>query len=273
MIVHNYKLMQFDHVWLSVVNNPYFQNVINFIKYKFDVKLLNNTIIVIGGDYSRVIPEYRNLYPEKTIVVYNWEQLCGGNQWLNVANLCETAKLADEIWDYDDLNSTYFNLFHQVDVAHVYPFEYYPGIETLNNKENPSIDVLFYGLLNERRARIISNIQLEMYNKFSMVVALGHSYDETLKYIENSKIVINLHAFEPYHRQEQERIGFLVSNKKCVISEPSQENYFNPAIIECPADKMTSVISNVLAGGAWKSIATSGYESFKNGKCSKRVNY
>ena len=273
MIVHNYKLIQFDHVWLSVVNNPYFQSVINFIKYKFDVKLLNNTIIVIGGDYSRVIPEYRNLYPEKTIVVYNWEQLCGGNQWLNVANLCESAKLADEIWDYNDLNSVYFKLFHQVDVTHIYPFEYYSGIEVLTNKENPEIDVLFYGLLNERRAKIISNIQLQMYNKFNMVIALGTTVEESYKYIENSKIVLNIHAFEPWHRQEQERIGFLLGNRKCILGELSQENYFNDAIVEVHADNLCNTITTLLRNDGWKHIADRGYDMFKNGKCQKITNY
>lgn len=273
METHNYKILDLNHISLAIITNPYFHNLQRFITHKFDREEFANCVLIIGENYTYIIPELRDKYSTKKLIVYNWEQLCGGNAWLNVSNLCESAKLADEVWDYNTLNATYFKLYHDVNVSNIYPFEYYPEIEVLSNKEEPEIDVLFYGLLNERRAKILSNIQIEMYNKFNMVIALGTTVEESYRYVENSKIVLNIHAFEPWHRQEQERIGFLLGNKKCVVSELSQENYFGDSIVEIPAENMCSAIIAMLSGDVWKHKAENGYNTFKANKCIKTVNF
>ena len=84
---------------------------------------------------------------------------------------------------------------------------------------------------------------------------------------------MNIHAIEPWHRQEQERIGFLLGNKKCVLGEISQENYFTDAIVEVHADNLCNTITTLLANEGWKHIANRGHELFKNGKCVKTVNF
>jgi hypothetical protein len=102
---------------------------------------------------------------------------------------------------------------------------------------------------------------------------MGETYDKTLRYIENSKIVLNLHAFEPWSRQEQERIGFLLANKKCVISEISQENYFGDAILESDVNTLTNRILFALSDDRWKRISINGYNMFKNNECQKLTNF
>ena len=262
-----------QYLTLCILENQFFEHTKEFVLYKFDTPEYADSLIIVGGNDFSCINYCRQEYRNKTIIAYNWEQLVDCNEWLNTSALISDMKHADVIWDYDYLNKTYMELFHNVKVEKIQPFEYYPAIEKLNNKENPSIDVLIYGTLNTRRAKILATIQLQLYDSVSIAIIAGMSREETYKYIENSKIVLNLHGFEPWSRQEQERIGFLLGNKKCVISELSQENYFNGAIIESRVDEMIHTIRYALSNDNWKRIGNKGYELFKNNKCSKVTNY
>lgn len=271
--MYKFALHKFEHIWLSVIDNEYMFNVINFVKYTFDKIEYTNSIIMIGINYSEVIPEYRELYPEKKLIIYNWEQLLGNNQWINVSDLCNSMSGVDEIWDYDNLNVKYLDIFHKIKVDRVYPFTYYPEIEMLTNNPEPEIDILFYGSFNGRRAKIMSDIWGSFYNKYKCIVMFGQRIEDNFKYIQNSKVVLNLHGIEPWNRQEQERIGFLVGNKKCVVSEWSQENYFSGAILEARPEHLTNVIQYALSNENWKKFGEKGYQTFKENNCTKIVNY
>ena len=258
---------------LCILKNQFFEHIKNFVLYKFDTEEYANSVIVVGGNDFSCIDSCRAVFNNKKIIAYNWEQLVDCNQWLNVSYLISAIKKADEIWDYDYLNELYLNKFYNIKVNKVVPFEYYPEMETLVNNPNPEIDLLIYGTLNERRARILASIQPHLYDKVSIVIVAGMSREATYKYIENSKVVLNLHGFEPWSRQEQERIGFLLGNKKCVISEISQENYFNGAILESRVDELLYTIKYTLENDRWRYIGLNGYDMFKNGKCQKITNY
>lgn len=273
MSLTNLNIEQCKHIILAVVSNPYFHNVINFIKYKFDKKEYSNSIILVSGNFQKSITELREKYPEKEIIAYTWEQLCGSNTWMDVDYMCKGIKMADKVWCHDHMNATYLRLYYGVENIEVYPFEYFSDIETLNNVDNPEIDVLFYGFFNERRANIVSYIQRQMYNEFNIVALIGSTVEQSYKFIENSKIVLNIHAFTPYARQEQERIGFLLGNKKCVVSEISQNNYFGDAIIETIPELFCQTISKLLKNDKWRDVAKNGYEMFKNGLCKKVKNF
>ena len=271
--MYKFALHKFDHIWLSVIDNEYMFNVINFVKYTFDKIEHVNSIIMIGINYNEIMPEYRKLYPEKKLIIYNWEQLVDGNHWINIPYLCESMKGADEIWDYNDLNVKYLELYHNIKVDKIYPFTYYPEIEKLTYKEEPTIDILFYGGFNQRRAKLIASLWEQFYNKYNVIVMFGQSITENFNYIENSKIILNLHGLEPWSRQEQERIGFLVGNKKCVISEWSQENYFGGAILEARPEHIASVIEYAMNNENWKKLGDKGYQTFKENNCIKIVNF
>jgi len=262
-----------NYLTLCILKNQFFDNIKNFMLSKFDIEEYKNSVIVVGGSDFSCIQYCREQHTNKKIIAYNWEQLVDCNQWINVSHVISEMKKADEIWDYDHLNKLYLSKFYNVSVSKVMPFEYYSNIEMLSNKKNPTIDVLVYGSLNERRARILANIQLQLYDSVSIVIVAGMSRESTYKYIENSKIVLNLHGFEPWSRQEQERIGFLLGNKKCVISEISQENYFTDAILESRLDDLIYNINYALHDDNWRQIGLNGYEKFKNGSCQKTTNY
>lgn len=273
MSLTNLNIEQCKHIILAVVSNPYFHNVINFIKYKFDKKEYSNSIILVSGNFQKSITELREKYPEKEIIAYTWEQLSDSNKWMNVDYMCKGIKMADRVWCHDHMNAAYLKLYYGIENVEVYPFEYFSHIETLNNVDNPEIDVLFYGYLNERRAVLISNIQMQMYNMFNIVAVMGTSIKQAHRFIENSKIILNIHAFTPYARQEQERIGFLLGNKKCVVSETSQVNYFSRAIVESTPGMFCQTIAELLENDKWRQVAQNGYILFKNGLCKKIKSY
>lgn len=268
-----HEIISGNYLTLCILKNQFFENIKNFVLAKFDTEEYKNSMIVVGGNDFSCIDYCRDHYTNKKIIAYNWEQLVDCNQWMNIPYLISEIKKADEIWDYDHLNKLYLSKFYNISVSKVIPFEYYSNIEILSNKKNPLIDVLFYGSLNERRSRILANIQLRLYDSASIVIVGGMSRKDTYKYIENSKVVLNLHAFEPWSRQEQERIGFLLGNKKCVLSEISQETYFGGAMLESRLDDLVYNIKYALKDDNWRHIGLHAYETFKNGLCQKSTNY
>lgn len=256
-------LHKFDHVWLSIVDNVYFRDIVNLIRYKYDTEEYGNAIILIGGNFiGEAIQEYRTAYPEKKLIAYNWEQLCDGNQWLNIPAYCQDILKADEIWDYDQLNSDFLKMVTGKTAASIHKFEYFPGLER-NITAEKDIDVLFLGLLNQRRAAILADLHCRDYDKFNIVAALGFSPEESDNYIARSKIVLNVHGFYPYSRQEQSRIGMLLANHSCVVSEFSQINHFGTAIVETNDVYETS--KQLLESGLWREQAERGYSLYKSG--------
>lgn len=261
------KLYKYEHLWISIIDNPYFRDIINLLLTKYNNKEYRDTIILIGGNYiGEAIAEYRTQYPEKHLIAYNWEQLCDGNQWLNIQSYCQDILKADEIWDYDQLNSDYLKIITGHTANAIHKFDYFPKLERgLAGTVKKDIDVLFTGLLNQRRAVILSDLHLRDYDQFNIVAAMGTTVTELDSYIARSKIVLNIHGFYPYSRQEQSRIGLLLANHTCVVSEPSQINHFGPAIVE--TNDIYESCKQLLESGSWREQADRGYSLYKMGVC------
>ena len=258
------SLHKCQYLWYSIIDNQYFRDIVNLLKSKYDNEAYKDTIILIGGNYiGEAIAQYRSKYPEKHLIVYNWEQLCDGNQWLNIPSYCQDILKADEIWDYDPLNSDYLKIVTGRTANAIHKFDYFPELERGIVSVEKDIDVLFVGLLNQRRAAILSDFHAKTYDEFNIVAAMGLSVDALDTYIARSKIVINIHGFYPYSRQEQSRIGLLLANHTCVVSEPSQINHFGPAIVE--SVDFHESCKQLLTSGMWREQAERGYSLYKMG--------
>lgn len=151
---------------------------------------------------------------------------------------------------------------HGILVDEVKPLTYCESLEEISSNVTPEIDVLFYGNLNKRRANVLAGLSYYFYHQGVSVSWISNmGYDTQMKYIEKSKIILNLHHTETYNRQEQTRIFYALINKKCVISEPSQRNYFGEAIVE--ASNLAAGIKGLLANDEYKKQAKRGHELFK----------
>ena len=80
--------------------------------------------------------------------------------------------------------------------------------------------------------------------------------------MERSKIILNIHSTDTFNRQEQPRIFYALINKMCVLSEPSQKNYFEDAVIE--SEDFLASTQSLLKNDKYKKQAQKGYEIFKN---------
>lgn len=246
--------------------NKYFIELIKFVLEHFDKIEYDNSVIIIGDYINHDVKYYRKIYPNKKIIIYNWEQLVDGNKYFNIAGIIGNMIGADEIWDYDLLNVEYFKYF-DVKVDKVFNFKYTESIKDLKNQENPEIDVLFYGYFNDVRYDKFKDIFTPLYHDYKIMMLTGLDKEDQKKYIENAKIIINVHAMIPWSRQEQERIGYCLINEKCVLSEVSQINYFGNAIVEEKLQNLSNGIKHLLKDDLWRDVAIDGHKMFKNNEC------
>ncbi|HSH36774.1 hypothetical protein, partial [Schnuerera sp.] len=175
----------------------------------------------------------------------------------------ENIRGADEIWDYDELNAVYLSWF-DIKVDKILPFKYTKNLKRIENKRDPEIDVLVYGYMNDIRLNKLKDIYPSLYHNYSIVTTTGLNKEIQDQYIANSKIILNLHGIEPYSRQEQERIAFLLINEKCVLSETNQINYFGDLIVDTPLNNISNKIKELLLRDAWKEVARNGHRFYKD---------
>lgn len=240
--------------------NIYFSHVTAMLLYYYDTNEHDGTVFILGEYVRYSSSHFRSLYPDKKLVVYQLEQLMGGVNWHSVSSTVNNLVGFDELWDFDPLNSKYLS-WHDIKVDRIMPMRFVPELNTLPQRDDCPIDILFYGVINHRRFKCIREIQNNFYDKIKMMTLYGVFGKELDELISQSKIVLNLHAFEPYNRQEQVRIFYPLINGKCVLSEQSQTNYFEDMILEFTPQDLVSRIREALEG--WKEIGREGAERFK----------
>lgn len=255
------QLISGDHIKIHQLN-VFFSDVTFMLLEIFDLPRYENSVFILGDYVYHPIQYFRQLYPDSRIIIYQLEQMVGSDTWHSVAKTIEHIRGADEIWDYDYLNAEYLS-WYQVKVDRVIPLLYTSSLERVKPVSPPSIDVLFYGYINERRFRILKGLQKALYNRISLMWLYGVHGEALDPYIANSKIILNLHAFEPWHRQEQVRIFYPVINSKLVISETSQVNYFDDCIVEADEHELADVLTYWLVKKRWLGKGIYGREHYK----------
>ena len=134
--------------------------------------------------------------------------------------------------------------------------------ENINNFEEPEIDVIFYGASNERRAKIFENISNSLHNEANIMWIYGMTGQTLDKYIGNAKIILNLHTYEPWNRQEQTRMFYPIINGKTVVSEKSQENNMDGCVIEAETNDLPNVLRIILKNDIWRYYGKFAKENF-----------
>lgn len=238
--------------------NVFFSHVTQVILRYYDVPDHENKVFVLGSYIRHPVGYFRSLYPGCRIVAYQLEQLCGGPNWHSVEQTIQSLRGFDEVWEYDALNCTYLG-FYGIVPAKLAPMRYVPELRTIPSRP-PDIDLLFYGYVNGRRLRYLEQIQQGFYNRLRFAHAYGIFGPQLDELISRSRVVLNLHAFEPYHRQEQVRIFYPLINGRCVLSEKSQVNYFGDGILEFegnPCGRLEEALDR------WYSVGFQGSAAFE----------
>ncbi|MCK9446623.1 DUF3880 domain-containing protein [bacterium] len=282
----NYTYNNLNSLKCIIVNNytynP-FEAVRKMILSKY-TKLheYDHTVVLLGYNSGCDIQQYRNEYPNHKIVIYQLEQLYNNySQWYDINSdnphiikrtirIQNILKECDEIWDYDLDNIEFLKKEGFKNIKHV-PMFYCNTLKRTNNIQNPKYDIIFFGSINDRRAKLLT-ILCEKYNRVCILspntdcikyknfnfgkYMLTPVFDDKLfnEYVFNSKIILNSHYYDSC-LQEQVRLFELLINNKLIISEKSRRNYFGNLIEEFEtSDEMMQKINYALENETWKNL-------------------
>jgi len=162
-----------------------------------------------------------------TSIILNLEQIDRDSIWMTDSYIDLLRRF--ETWDYSDKNVYKLGLMG-VRVARVVPIGHVKELERISANVNKDIDVLFYGLMNERREGIISALRERGLKVVVSTNLFGENRDVL---ISRSKLVLNVHYYQA-KVLELVRISYLLTNGCVVVSESSgnrdEEHDLNEAV-------------------------------------------
>jgi hypothetical protein len=167
--------------------------------------------IVLGSHLLPSLPEYPDQLP-RDLVLFNLEQVTRRSPWITPAYVDLLRN--HEAWDYSEQN---LSAWREMGLDHVRlcGIGYEPELQRIPTGIGQDIDILFYGSLNHRRARILAALQDAKLRVRALSGAYGTARDRV---IARAKIVLNMH----YHEAqifEMVRVSYLLANRRFVVSE------------------------------------------------------
>jgi hypothetical protein len=174
--------------------------------YSVNIPVPERINIVVGYNLLPYCPEVD--LPECRYIIFQLEQ--------NIDEKFEPLFLkALDVWDYSQTNIR--TLLEHGIIAKNLTIGYHPVLKTVQHSTKKDIDVFFYGNLNERRVKIINDL-----DKAGINVQYSHSiYGRNRDAIfARSKIVLNVH-YHPQKIFEAVRVSYLLNNGCYVVSEES----------------------------------------------------
>lgn len=172
------------------------------------------TNIVLGG---HLLDEAEAHEIPTDSIIYNFEQVHGESKWIKPVYVDLVRRL--RCWDYSVRNVAMWNRYcPESRVVHV-PLGYVPELSRIQPADNEDIDVLFYGVVNDRRATILHELQRAGLNVHTVTGVFGATRDAL---IARAKVVLNMHFFET-KIFELPRVAYLLANRKAVVAEVDPE--------------------------------------------------
>jgi hypothetical protein len=204
-------------------------------------------------------PELIHKIPKNTIFV-NTEQIHNlENDWVKTLILWARQY---EIWDYSERNIIILNRLDIFTVKHL-KLGFQKELVRIKKSLSPDIDILFYGSINERRSKIIDNLNLLGLNVRTLFGVYGEKRDEL---IARSKIVLNLHFYDS-QIFEIVRVFYLLTNSIAVVGEvnnsTSIDDTFRAAICSAPYEQIVETCQKVIKDDSIRNqISSNGFKLF-----------
>ena len=157
----------------------------------------------------------------KTYFIYQTEQLNNkerAEKFHNNDAMNKVLKNACSVFDYSKSNIMYYKYFYENPPLYL-PF--LPCKMNINSNIEKSIDILFYGSLNQRRYIIIEVLKKLLPN---LHIEINENLfgSELTKKIQQSKIILNIHNYES-PTLETARLMEAISCNTHIISEKTSE--------------------------------------------------
>ncbi len=158
-------------------------------------------------------------------IIYNLEQLEADEPRFspNYAGILANKT----VWDYSRKNLGVLSGLHGAGAAEYVPIGYSGSLAKLQDRE-PTIDVLFYGAINERRRVILDALRASGINVHATSNSFGADLDAL---IERSRIILNIH-YHPSKILEAVRLSYPLANRKVVVSEYSEQTEASPELLQ-----------------------------------------
>ena len=193
-------------------------------------------------------------------IIFNLEQANGASKWCNRDYLTHLRDFA--VWDYSAENVRLLADMGVPDATHV-PLGYVPEMTRLAPGCPGDVDLLFYGLVTDRRDALLRRLVADGHRVIASQEAFGDLRDSLLAH---SRAVLNIHQFLPA-RLEVVRLGYVWANKKAVLSErgPDTEvpEHLEEACLWASCEELPEAAKRLLAepGGIAKQ-AERGFRAF-----------
>ena len=147
----------------------------------------------------------------KNSVLINAEQFLGGTPWNE--NILKWIR-SFEVWDYSIQNIEFFKAQGIENIKYL-ELGYQSELARIEIKAVQDIDVLFYGSINDRRAKVLDALKNSGLNVHTSFGIYGKDRDDL---IARSKLVLNLHYYDS-EIFEVVRVFYLLSNSIPVVGE------------------------------------------------------
>ncbi len=235
---------------------------IGFARLGFAVQRADNFVsseipTILFGAHLLAEPILNRL-PSNTIL-YNLEQVDPGAPW--IAGPYARAMRLHEVWDFNETNVRRLHTLQFARKLLWAPIGYVPELTRIPPAAE-DIDILFYGSLNERRARVLDDLRASGLNVVYKFDLYGKERD---KLIARSKVVLNIHFYES-GIFEWIRVLYLLANKKAVVSESSVLTAFERGIEEVVRfahyDELEDVCRNMVAHQSLRDAFASQMDSY-----------
>ncbi|GBR74984.1 hypothetical protein NO1_2065 [Candidatus Termititenax aidoneus] len=219
---------------------------------------------LISKEKTNILLHYQNIderdkkLREVKYIPYQFEQL-GNGGWQDSAEMQSILHNAANIWDFSLKNIKYLENLGLS--AQYLPPGFHEKLETIQPVEK-DIDILFYGIINERRQEILS--QLQKQSNIKTIILNGVFGTQRDQYIARAKIVLNLHHYKT-RIFESARVSYLLNNKVFVVSEQSADNpYSQVDLVSVPYEQIVDTCLQYLADySRAQKIAELNYQQFK----------
>jgi hypothetical protein len=237
------------------VDSPIFHEFADLLSFSFiemgflsqvsnSKALMDTKNIVIGCFYE---DKFFSKLPTDSVII-NTEQLFSGDsispngKWSE--QVLELSRKF-EIWDYSETNIAKLKGLNTTARVKFLEVGYQEKLKRIP-KNQPDIDVLFYGSPNERRIKVLDELKSMNLKVVNLYRVHGLERDS---YISRSKIVLNMH-FHPTQIFEIIRVHYLMNNSKAILCEfnanTSAPDWYLRGLATAPYDELAERCSALI---------------------------
>lgn len=174
-------------------------------------------------------------------VAYQLEQL-SAREGVYSPKIERVLRGARAVWDYSRDNVAF--LASRGIGASWLPIGYHECLERVARAAEPDIDILFYGSVNERRRRVLRELEQEGARVEAVFGAYAKQRD---RLIGRAKVILNVHHYAA-QIFEQVRVSYLLNNRCFVVSEDSADYpYEGVEVCRAPYEQLAATCLTWLA--------------------------